>query len=690
MTTLHPDWENPAVVGRGKTPAHATLMPYADLAGALAADRYASPYYLSLNSAWAFHWAPDPDGAPDGFEQPDYDTSAWERLPVPANWQMHGYGQPMYTNVQYPFSIHRLPGVPHETNEVGSYRRAFALPEGWRGRRVFLVFGGAESALYVWVNGHAVGYSQDARLPAEFDITPYLREGENTVAAQVYRWSDGSYLEDQDHWRLAGIHRDVYLWSAPPVHLRDFTVRTPLDAAYRDATLELSAVVVGYSSSTPKGYSLTARLFDTGGLPVREAAAVALEPAADSAAHATLSMPMRAPRLWSAEDPYLYALVIELRNPAGQAVEYVSSKVGFRQVEIAGGRLLINGVAIKLGGVNRHDHDADEGKVVTPAAMLQDVLLMKRHNINAVRCSHYPNDERLLDLCDQYGLYVIDEANIESHGVWDRLTKDPAWLTAFMERGTRMVARDKNHPSIIIWSLGNESGYGPNHAALADWVHAHDPTRPVHYHPAEYAPTVDMISFMYPTVDRIVAAAQDGDLRPVVMCEYAHSMGNSTGNLKEYWDAIRAHPRLIGGFIWDWVDQGLRQTTPEGVQWWAYGGDFGEEPNDGAFCCNGLLLPDRTPKPALLEFKWTLQPVTVAPLDWSAGLLQVTSRRDFTNLGDLAAAWELTEDGVVVARGALGRLALCPGGSQAVRIPTLPRPPRSGGEYWLTLRFALA
>jgi beta-galactosidase/beta-glucuronidase len=665
-------------------------MTFDDQATALNGSWEASPNYRLLSGQWRFHWSATPEGAPEGMYDLTYDDSAWGHLPVPSNWQMHGYGIPMYTNVQYPFDASKLPEVPHNSNSVGDYRTTFVLPENWSGRQVFLVFGGVESAFYVWVNGQMVGYGQDARLPAEFNITPFLKPGENLLAVRVYRWSDGSYLEDQDHWRMAGIHRDVYLMATPSVHIRDFWARTDLDAAYRNAALNITANVACCTGARATGHTVEAMLYDGAQQPVLAAPLVAQVPDGQGEASIALEALVQAPHKWTAEDPYLYTLVLTLRDADQQIIETTRCRVGFRQIEIREGQLCVNGVPILLQGVNRHDHDPDECKVVTYDAMLQDVLLMKRHNLNAVRCSHYPNDPRFLDLCDEYGLFVFDEANIESHGVWDRLSKDPAWKLAFMERGTRMVLRDRNHPSVIVWSLGNESGYGPNHAALADWIHANDPTRPIHYHPAEYAPEVDMISFMYPTVDRILQAAQDDDPRPVVMCEYAHSMGNSTGNLKEYWDAIRAHKRLIGGFIWDWVDQGLRQVTDRGVTWWAYGGDFGDEPHDGAFCCNGLVGPDRYVHPGLIEYQWTLQPVLVEAVDAAAGRVRLTNRYYFSSLEHLTGAWELCEDGAVLQRGQLEPLTLAAGQSQEVVVPLRRPTVKAGAEYWLNVRFALA
>ena len=684
------DWENPRVVGRNKEPGHVPLVPYTDIHSALIGKRENSPYWRSLNGTWKFRWAPNPDAAPDDLYLVDLDDSDWDEIPVPANWQLHGYDVPMYTNVQYPFPIDNLPGVPHDDNPVGSYRTTFNVPMKWDDRRIFIVFEGVDSAFYLWVNGQEVGYSQDSRLPAEFDITPYVKAGKNVLAVRVYRWSDGSYLEDQDHWRLSGIHRDVYLYAAPSGCVRDYCVRTLLDDDYQDAVLQVRAHVAAYTEDAGE-YTVEIRLQDADGQVV-EGGPVSgtVSPQPGEEAVLNLEWPVKAPRKWSAEDPYLYDLLVILKDGRGNIIEVESSKVGFRRVEIANAQLLVNGVPVEIGGVNRHDHDPDTGKVVSREAMLADVLLMKRHNINAVRTSHYPNDPYFLDLCDRYGLYVFDEANLETHGVWDRLTKDPEWHDAFMERVIRMVERDKNHPSIIVWSLGNESGYGPNHAAMADWVHENDPTRPVHYHPAEDAPTVDILAPMYPPVDKIIAMAEVPDeTRPVIMCEYAHSMGNSTGNLKEYWEAVRRYPRLQGGFIWDWIDQGLRQRTPEGVEWFAYGGDFGDEPNDANFCINGLIGPDRKPHPALIEYKKILQPVVVEPEDLNLLLVRVTNRYSFSTFEHLRAVCRLIADDRVLQERTLMLPELGPGESASVLAPVTPPRLTPGTEYWLTFHFLL-
>ena len=706
---LHP-WENPAMVGRNKEPGHVPLACYATEQEARAGKQDTSPYLRSLNGKWNFYWSPNPATAPAGFFLPDMDVQAWDTLTVPGNWQVqasgHGirYDKPMYTNVQYPFPPDNLPRVPEDDNPVGSYRRTFVIPDDWLGRRIHILFEGVDSAFYLWINGQEVGYSQGSRLPAEFDITPYIHTGENVVAVRVYRWSDGSYLEDQDFWRLSGIYRDVYLIAVPQVHIHDYHVQTELDARYQDALLKIQAKVRNVGHESMAGYSLEATLWDNDMRPVFESPLVIpVHVPAQGECLLELEQTVANPLKWSAEQPNLYTLLLSLKDEAGEIQQVERCGVGFRQVEIANGQILINGAPVLLKGVNRHEHDPDTGHTVSEASMVEDILLMKRFNINAVRTCHYPNAPLWYDLCDRYGLYVIDEANIESHGVWDRLTKDPEWRTAFMERGTRMVERDKNHPCVIIWSLGNESGYGPNHEALADWMHEHDPTRPVHYESAtgrrEYegphtAPHVDIVSVMYPTVEQIAEMAQTpGETRPLIMCEYAHAMGNSPGNLQEYWEAIEAHPRLQGGFVWDWVDQGLRQVTEDGQEWYAYGGDFGDVPNDGNFCINGLIYPDRTVHPALWEYKKILQPVKVKAIDLATGQVEVTNGYHFSDLSGLDIQWQLLADDRTVQSGVLEPLTTPPGRSERISIPLTERvewEAEPGVEYRLNLSFTLA
>jgi beta-galactosidase len=721
------DWENPAVMGRNREPPHVPLALYPD--ETLALEEGTSPYVRSLNGRWRFRWAPDPTSAPHGFQATGFDDVGWEEIQVPGNWQLQGHGRPMYTNAQYPFPIDprfadavqtmretadrddlstvRLPedalalplNVPSEDNPTGCYRTRFALPGEWAGRHIYLRFEGVDSAFHVWINGQAVGYSQDSRLPAEFEITPHLQPGENALAVRVYRWSDGSYLEDQDFWRLSGIYRDVVLWAAPPVHLSDYRIHTDLDPAHKDATLRVRARVRNLGRARGAGYTLEAKLLAgtaEGVHPAGRSARPVCQSArpfsvgAGAEVSVEIEQPVEDPHKWSDEHPNLYTLLLILSKAGGRIVQVERCQVGFRSVEIRDGQLCVNGQAIRIRGVNRHEHDPDAGHTVTYDSMLQDILLMKRFNINAVRTSHYPNHPRWYDLCDQFGLYVVDEANIESHGIWDRLARDPAWRKPMLERVTRMVERDKNHPCIVAWSLGNESGCGPNLEAASGWIQAHDPTRPLLYNPAEDLPWVDILSPMYPSLDRLEAMARDPvETRPIIMCEYAHAMGNGPGGLKEYWETIERHSRLQGGFVWDWVDQGLRQITADGREWFAYGGDFDDQPNDGNFCINGLVGPDRAVHPGLWELKKTYEPVAVQLIDSDSGTVRITNRATFADLSELSAAWTLEADGQVLKSGDLSGLAALPGGSVEVSIPYQKPCIMPGTEYWLGLCFTL-
>jgi beta-galactosidase len=692
LNTIQPrDWENPQVVGRNKQPAHATLLPFADVASALTGERKNTPYFQLLNGDWQFHFAPTPADAPESFYSSEFDFGEWDVISVPSNWQMLGYGIPRYLAADYPFDKSNPPYTPEETNETGSYRTTFTIPENWQGRQIFIVFDGVDSAFYLWVNGQQVGYSQDSRLPAEFDLTPYIHTGENTLAVRVYRWSDGSFLEDQDMWFLSGIFRDVFLFATPKVHIRDFWIRTDLDASYHDAILKLRVNVRNYSETNAEGYQVEAVLFDENSQPTGWEQTGSVQVNAGEEVVLELSGKIANPKKWSGEHPNLYRLANQLKDASGTLLEVEQCQVGFREVEIKDGKILVNGAPIYFRGVNRHEHDPVRGHAITEESMIQDILLMKRFNINAVRTCHYPDIPRWYELCDQYGLYLIDEANVESHGLWDKFAKDPDWELAFVERGSRMVERDKNHPSIIIWSLGNESGEGPNHAAMAAWIHQHDPTRPIFYDSGDTAPYLDILSKMYPKLEVLERAAQEpGETRPFIMCEYAHAMGNGPGNLKEYWEVIEAHPRLRGGFIWDWVDQGIRQVAEDGREWYAYGSDFGDEPSSLSFCCNGIVFPDRSLHPAMWEVKKVYQPVKVEVVDALAGDVAVTNCYFFSDLSGLDVTWRLTDGEHILETGQLPRLTTPPAGREIVTIPFEKPELEHGTEYWLTLSFALA
>ncbi|UUZ85144.1 DUF4981 domain-containing protein [Paenibacillus sp. P26] len=690
---MMPDWENLQVLSRNTEPPHADFIPYGDAESALAGERGASPYYLSLNGQWPFYYAENPEQAPEHFFDPDYPAEDWNKLPVPGCWQMHGYGRPLYSSSYYPFPIDP-PRVPGD-NPVGCYRRSFVLPESWEERQVFLVFEGVDSAFHVWVNGRPAGYGQGSHMPSEFRITALLKPGLNTLAVQVYQWSDGGYLEDQDKWRLSGIFRDVYLKAVPHVHIRDFTVRTRLNDGDDHALLALRLKVKN-ESDTPSGlHAVKLSLRDQAGGTLYEGSE-GTPPLLMAGEELVLErvITVECPRRWSAEEPNLYVLVLELEDEEGSLLEVVSTAVGFRDIAVRDGRLWVNGRPVILKGVNRNEFHPELGFTIPYESMLEDIRLIKQHNMNAVRLSHYPNDPRWLDLCDRYGLYVIDEADLETHGRHfigneSHLAEQPEWKRPFLDRIVRLVERDKNHPSVIIWSLGNESGYGPNHDAMAEWVRRADPTRPIHYERAKDAAVVDIVSSMYPSLDALIAEGEKSDPRPYLMCEFAHAMGNSAGNLQEYWDAVYRYPRLLGGLIWEWADHGIRRRTEAGETWYAYGGDFGDRPNSGHFCIDGLLFPDRTVKASLLEFKKVIEPVKVEPVDVRRGLVRIHNRYDFKNLDHLTGTWSPLCGGEVVEQGDLPELDIPAGEAAVVTIPWTAKNEHMGGECWLHIRFTL-
>ncbi|MFD7920932.1 glycoside hydrolase family 2 TIM barrel-domain containing protein [Streptomyces sp. NPDC059740] len=702
------EWDGaPQVFQVNREAARARLVPFADRTAARSADPADSPYFRSLNGTWRFHWSKNPDERPVGFHAPGYDDSGWDDIPVPANWEIEGYREPIYLNIPYPWTGYedpKPPAVPHDFNPVGSYRRTFSLPRSFDGRRTLLSFQGVKSAFFVWVNGKRVGYSEDSYTPAEFDITDRLRPGTNSLAVEVYRWSDGSWLEDQDMIDLSGIFREVYLYSVPSVHVQDLQVDTDLDDAFRDAELRVTTTVrdrVGGAGP----HRVRAELFDAAGRGVAgpmtaevdfddEAGDEAGDDSTGAAADATavLRATVRRPRLWSAEDPNLYTLVVALVGPDGEDVDVHRTRVGFRRVDFGPGRFTVNGKPIVLRGTNRHESDPDHGQAVPESRMVQDIRLMKQLNINAVRTSHYPNHPRWLELCDEYGLYVIAEANLESHGQRDVLPKSlPEWRGACLDRVRSLVERDKNHPSVIVWSLGNEAGSGDNFQAMADWVHARDDSRPVHYEGMNAV--ADLESHMYPTPDQVEEYGKSGNPKPYVMCEYAHSMGNSTGNFQEYWDVVERYPNLHGGFVWDFVDQAIRLPVPGDRRhtYLSYGGDWKPGyPTDGNFCCNGLVSADRTPHPATLEVKKVYQTVRVAAGDLEAGTVTVSNHQLFTGLDAYELHWEVTRDGTRIDHGVRAAPEVGPGEKATVKLD-LRRParPEPGAEYWLNLSFVL-
>ncbi|MEZ5275055.1 MAG: glycoside hydrolase family 2 TIM barrel-domain containing protein [Opitutaceae bacterium] len=697
-------WEDPGFTGFNRVPARTTFTSFPDLETALSGSED-SAFVRSLNGTWRFKLAARPEASPDGFAEPGLDDASWDEVDVPGLWTMQGYDIPIYTNIRMPFDA-EPPKVPAASNPTGHYRTTFNQPRGWKNRRTILHIGGIESVVEVWLNGHRIGMSKDSRLPAEFDLSDRLVSGVNTLALRIIRWSDGSYLEDQDHWWQAGIHRGIKLVSIGRPGLQDLVVRPELNDDFSIGTLGIEVDVSGLDGLEP-GWRVEAVLLGPDGKGVwKEPLRAEVIPFDPGEMHGgrplvRLTGEVRKPRLWSAEVPELYRLGISLIRPDGSLAEAASIRSGFRRLEVSDRQLLINGRPVLIKGVNRHDHDDRTGKVISRESMRADVLLMKRFNFNAVRTSHYPNDPHFYDLCDEYGLYVIDEANIEAHHHYNRLCQDPAWAAAFLDRGSRMVLRDRNHPSIIAWSLGNESGYGPNHDALAAWIRGADPSRPVHYEGAindwmgkgwnaGHAAT-DLVCPMYPRIEDMIRWAKEAsDSRPFIMCEYAHSMGNSTGNLKEYWEAIETHRGLQGGFIWDWVDQGLIRKDESGRDYWAFGGDFGDEPNDRNFCINGLIWPDRQPHPAMFEFKKIVQPVRFRAEDPAKGRIVVTNRHDFTDLRGMTLLWELIVDGRVVRKGRLPGLPLEPGASRTVEVPYAAGKEMPEGEALITVTAVLS
>lgn len=710
------DWENHHVLQINREPARAAFVPYQVKKG---------DCLLSLDGTWKFRWTPVPEEKVENFYEEGFDDTQWTDFQVPANWENNGYGTPIYVSAGYPFRIDppRVMGEPKESyttykerNPVGQYRRTFNLPVDWEKQgQTFLRFEGVMSAFYVWINGVRVGYSQGSMEASEFNITRWLKGGQNRIAVEVYRYSDGSYLEDQDFWRFGGIHRSVRLIHTPDVRIRDYVVRTlAVSEDCTDFELQIDPLLAVHREQKGVGYKVRALLTDAKDIEVAsmEADAEEILDLEHKAARMNEWYPQRgprklgrmktlikAPKRWTAETPYLYKLHLSLVDEQGKELQHIHQSVGFRTIEIKNGQMLVNGKPIRFRGVNRHEHDPNTARVMTEERMLQDILLMKQANINAVRTSHYPNVSRWYELCDSLGLYVMDEADIEEHGLRGTLASTPDWHAAFMDRAVRMAERDKNHPSIVMWSMGNESGYGPNFAAISAWLHDFDSTRPVHYEGAQGVDgnpdpnTVDVISRFYTRVkqeylnpgipegedkeraenarwERLLEIAErTNDNRPVMTSEYAHCMGNALGNFKEYWDEIYSHSRMLGGFIWDWVDQGLYKTLPDGRRMVAYGGDFGDKPNLKAFCFNGVVMSDRETTPKYWEVKKVYAPVHFVLKD--EHILQVTNRHHHIGLEDYRCLWTLQENGKIVKTGEVEFPAIAPGTSADIILPKM-------------------
>jgi beta-galactosidase len=695
-----PDWNNVEVLQINRQDPHATMMVYGSIEKAQTFDWSQSEYHKSLNGKWRFTWSKNPASRPIDFYKHEFDDSAWNNIPVPSNWEMEGYGIPIYTNILYPFDISELK-APTDWNPVGSYRHTFIIPESWDGREVLINFDGVQSAFYLWINGEKVGYSQGSRTPAEFNITQFLKQGPNSIAVEVYRWSDGSYLEDQDFWRLSGIFRNVYLWSTPQSHIRDFKVKATLDKSYTRGIFALEGEISSKAGGELKAaYSIkdeNGKIILSGEKPVKIMDG--------KGRFQTTEHKLKNISNWSAESPKLYDLFITLKGQNDRVLEVIPQKIGFRKVEIKNGNILVNGQVIIFKGVNRHEHHPERGHYVTEADMLRDIVLMKQYNINAVRTSHYPNAPAWYDLCDKYGIYLIDEGNIETHGfkndTTNLLSNLPDWKEAYLDRVQRMVYRDRNHASVIIWSLGNESGDGPNVEHIYNWVKQTDPSRPFHYegttHEVAYN-SADVYSRMYANPFECARIIKTYPEIPFILCEYTHAMGNSNGNLSEYWDQIYADNNFQGAFVWDWMDQGLKQPVPEEFiktsakdYFFAYGGWWENARgihNDNNFCMNGLLGADWQPHPGLNSIKYYYRNIHVNPIDLQNLEFEVKNWFDFTNTRDvLTGEWELQEDGIVIRRGKIRDMDISARQKKRVKI-TIPNfNQQAGKEYFLTFSF---
>ena len=691
---VQPEWQSQYAIGKNKLAPHTYIWPYANADAAGEGNYEQSPYYMSLNGKWKFHWVKNPDHRPKDFYKPSFYTGGWADIDVPGNWERQGYGTAIYVNETYEFDDPLFnfkknpPLVPYAENEVGSYRRMFTVPTDWKDRRIVICCEGVISFYYIWVNGHMLGYNQGSKTPAEWDITDYVQAGENIVALEVYRWSAGSYLECQDMWRLSGIERDVYLYSTPRQFIADYKVTSSLDKKeYKEGFFGLDVTVEGSATGVS---TLAYSLEDTAGktilqneIPIKNCGL------SNSIIFDEQSLP--GVERWSAEHPNLYTLILTLKDDAGHITHLTGCKVGFRTSEIKDGRFCINGVPILIKGANRHEH-SQLGRTVSKELMEEDIRLMKQHNLNTVRNSHYPTHPYWYQLCDRYGLYVIDEANIESHGMGygpASLAKDSTWLPAHMDRTQRMYERAKNHPGIVIWSLGNEAGNGINFERTYDWMKSVETTRPIQYERAEQNYNTDIYCRMYRSVEELLAYARQTEpkvYRPFIMTEYLHAMGNSGGGLKEYMDVFETEPIVQGGCIWDWVDQSFREIDADGRWYWTYGGDYGPKnvPSFGNFCCNGLVNAVREPHPHLLEVKKAYQYIKTTWIDKSNLTLSIKNWYDFTNLNAYTLHWQVVGDhGKVIADGTR-RVDAVPHATVEVTLGTV-RLPSDVREAYLNL-----
>lgn len=690
------DWENESVFAINKEDGRSTFTPFASVEEMKSCDFYRFPWLepessrrISLNGTWKFHWADRPEGSPADFYKTSYDVSDWDEIPVPSNWEMLGYGTPIYTNITYPHlnvPPYIMPKKGYtaekEPNPTGSYRRDFTIPAEWKGKQIFIHFNGIYSAAYIWVNGKKVGYTQGANNDAEFDITKYVKTGNNTLAVQVFRWSDGSYLEDQDMFRLSGIHRDVYLIATPTTKLADMYLTSDVDAPWDKAVMNISAEIANYSRKAA-GATLKVTLTDPAGKTAGTTEISYTDIAGKTTAGAEGKIEVTGPQLWSAETPYLYTVDFELLDNLGNTLEATTQKFGFRKIELKNNRVYINGKQVFFKGANRHDIHPKFGKAVPLETMIEDVLMFKRFNLNTIRTSHYPNDPKMYALYDYYGLYVMDEADLECHGNAS-LSDNPSWKAAYVDRVVRMVERDKNHPSVIFWSLGNECGSGQNFVAAYDAARALD-TRPIHYEGMNDVADID--SRMYPSIEYMTQMDRQPRNKPFFLCEYAHAMGNAVGNLDQYWDYIENHSeRMIGGCIWDWVDQGINMQGQSSDRYY-FGGSFGDYPNDFDFCCNGLTTPDRRVTPKLLEVKKIYQ---YMEFDLTGnGQIDILNKYNFLNLDEFVMKYSVVKDGLTVSEGEMALPECAPGQHVTVQVPYSDSI-YGNGEYFLNLDVRLA
>ncbi|WP_370648986.1 glycoside hydrolase family 2 TIM barrel-domain containing protein [uncultured Rikenella sp.] len=697
------EWQDPAVNAVNRAPMRASYFAYETPEKAMAGEPETSDRYLSLNGKWKFFFVENADQRPTDFYKTDYNSTGWGTISVPGIWQVNGYGDPVYINPGYPWShIERPtpPRIPAQDNYVGSYIREVTVPADWKGDAIYIHFGSVTSNLYLWVNGKFVGYSEDSKLGAEFDLTKYLVPGrENKIAFQVFRWCDGSFLEDQDFWRLSGVARGVYLYARPQTRLGDIRVVTDLDSQYKDATLKIDADIVHATGAT----RVDVALIDPAGKTV--VSEQGIRPGKGGVVR--LDIPVENPAKWSAESPTLYRLLVTVDNGSGKAEarEYIPLNVGFRKIEIKDSQVLVNGQPVLFKGADRHELDPTYGYHVPRETMLRDIEILKRFNFNAVRTSHYPNDPYWYDLCDRYGIYLVDEANVEAHGMGygkENLGGDARFERAHVERGSRMALRDKNHPSVIFWSLGNESGDGANFRKEYEWIKNYDPTRPVQYERAiwDAGDTTgthysDIWCPMYTGVLEMERLGKDPylgrlDGRPVILCEYAHAMGNSLGGFKEYWDVIRKYPNLQGGFIWDFVDQALRGYDKAGNMIYTYGGDYGKYTvSDNNFNCNGLINPDREPNPHMYEAGFVQRSILTTPVDLQKGIVEVYNENFFIDLSRYYMVWQLRDNGTVVRQGIVPELNVAPQQRAQVALPGYAVPASATGELLLDVEYVL-